>query len=196
MNIICSLNSKQDYTADRGFLKILTASLLVVTLFVVSFLSSNAVASDSGLNTIGQGTYTWWGIKIYDAKLRSTDSFSGDYKSHRPIELTITYDIDIDKDDLMETTMDEWASLKIGQSEYCSNKKDWSRQLLSIWPNLKQGDSLTVHVAETNRSAFSYNGKAIGNIEDPRFANCFLSIWLAEDTSAKSLRKKLLNIKR
>ena len=170
--------------------------LCATSLLIAGFVTCNTVYPDSRLNTVGKGTYTWWGIKIYDAELKSTRTFKGDYKTHRPIELTITYDIDIDKEDLMETTMDEWSSLKIGQSKQCANKQEWSSQLMAIWPNLKQGDTLTLNVGEANHSVFSYNSNPVGTIEDPNFAICFLSIWLADDTSAKSLRKNLLNIKR
>ena len=169
--------------------------LFVMTCLAFSMLlNGSALAADSQFVEQGKGTFRWFGIKIYDVKLLVLPSFSGDYLKDRPMTLEFVYDIDIDKNDLVETTLDEINNLKIGQSQQCNKKQQWATELLSIWPNLKQGDTLKYQLNQDSTSSFYHNQKAVGAITDRNFSSCFISIWLAADTSAKDLRKKLLGI--
>lgn len=144
------------------------------------------------LREIGKGKYTWFGIKIYDARLLAPADFKGEFETASPLILEIEYDMDIDSKDLVETTQDEWKELKIGQSETCKNQLEWAKRLAVIWPDLKQGDKLRLNVNKKRESEFFYNEKSIGLIEDPNFSTCFLAIWLAKDSSADDLREDLL----
>ncbi|NVJ61978.1 MAG: chalcone isomerase family protein [Gammaproteobacteria bacterium] len=162
------------------------------SLLLFSFLSSAAFAEPE-LSLQGEGTYRWWGIKVYDAKLYVSPDFSGDALTSKPLALEIIYDIDIDKKDLVETTEEEWDELKISKTEQCKSRKQWAEKLLEIWPNLEQGDKLKFNVYQDGQSEFFYNNDSVGVIDDKNFAPCFLAIWLAEDTSASSLRRSLLN---
>lgn len=164
-----------------------------LTLLFVSAVMSLSLLAESELKLHGEGTYRWWGIKIYDAKLFVAQDFSGDALNSKPLALEITYDIDIDKKDLVETTEEEWDELKISTSEQCQSRKLWAEKLLNIWPNLEQGDRLKYQVYDNGSSEFFHNEKSVGAITDENFAPCFLAIWLAEDTSASGLRKDLLN---
>ena len=160
----------------------------------VLLLNTSAAAAEHSFKEQGKGSFRWFGIKVYDAKLLVVPTFTGDYLNDRPMALEITYDIDIDKNDLVDTTLDEIKNLKIGQSQQCKNKQLWASELRMIWPNLKQGDTLKYQINLDNSSNFYHNQKSIGSITDRNFASCFISIWLATDTSAKNLRKKLLGI--
>jgi len=64
--------------------------------------------------------------------------------------------------------------------------------LLSIWPNIGKGDSLTLITDEQGKSTFLFNDEKVGVIDDIAFSSDFLAIWLAENTSEPALRKKLL----
>lgn len=161
-------------------------SLIFMTIFAVLSVSANDV------DKVGEGKYTWFGIKIYDARLFAPKGFNGDFETTSPIVLEIEYDMDIDSKDLVETTQDEWKDLKIGRSETCKNQVAWAGILSVIWPDLKQGDKLRLNVDNNRVSQFFYNEKSIGLIDDPDFATCFLAIWLAEDSSADDLREDLL----
>ena len=67
-------------------------------------------------------------------------------------------------------------------------------QLLNLWPDIKSGDSLAVKVGEES-SYFYYNEQYIGVIADKNFAQLFLGIWLAPNTTHPAFRKKLLGDK-
>ncbi|WP_144395105.1 chalcone isomerase family protein [Pleionea sediminis] len=166
--------------------------LLIVASIV--FTLSQGWANTHQLTEVGNGKYTWFGIKVYDAKLLAGENFDGDFKKSAPLALEILYDMDIDSSDLVETTNDEWEEIAIGKTNFCQGKKLWSEQLLDIWPDLKEGDRLKLFVDEERSSTFYHNDSVIGSIKDPNFSTCFLAIWLAEDSSAQDLREDLLSL--
>lgn len=174
--------------------------LFLITVLVASLILPRSLSADpkttkdkqAELIELGQGTYRWWGIKVYDARLMVEKSFDGNYFYSRPIVLEIQYDIDIESEDLIETTKEEWEELSISKTDWCRNRTDWLTQLAEIWPNLEQGDTLRHEVNRNGESLFYFNDEYLGKIEDVNFGPCFLSIWLAPDTSAPGLRKRLL----
>lgn len=170
-----------------------TRFLLARVCFLFTFICALNVAH-AELTKQGSGSYRWWGIKVYDATLLTPDHFDGDYSRTRPLALEITYNINIKKEALIESTYDQWSEIATGQQPGCGNKKRWSAVLLTIWPNLAKGDSLKVVVTSENVAQFYHNDAFVGNVPDPAFAHCFLSIWLAQDTTAPDLRKQLLSI--
>ncbi len=186
------MNKLQSYTCYLAMIGALLCCCAQVSQ-ATSFVNND---SQQVWHTQGSGTYRWFGIKIYDAKLLVAPKFNGDFKQARPIALEITYDIDIDKNDLIETTLEEWESLEIGKSQTCQNQQLWAKQLEQVWPNLKQGDKLRLEIDIKNQASFYYNDDLTGAMQDVNFGTCFLAIWLDKDSSAPGLRKKLLNLKR
>ncbi len=150
---------------------------------------------DRQLTELGKGSFRWWGIKVYDARLLVNEEFDGNYFYNRPLTLEIQYDIDIDSEDLVETTREEWEELSISQTDWCRDREQWLTQLSQLWPDLKQGDKLRHEINVQGESVFYFNDQRLGEIKDINFGPCFLSIWLASDTSAPGLRKNLLALK-
>ena len=116
---------------------------------------------------------------------------SGVYQEEQfPQALEINYLRDIDAQDLVERTQDEWQRLGIKQETY----QQWLPLLSSIFPDIKKGDTLLLHVDETHQSEFFFNGQTIGNITDPHFGKSFLRIWLDENSSYPKVRNKLIGL--
>ena len=125
---------------------------------------------------------------IYDASLYSKTK---EYKKEQfPQALQIIYLRNIDSEDLIEKTEEEWEKLGIKQVK--SNK--WITLLKNIYPDIKKGDKLLFIVYENLRSEFFLNDKTIGEISDINFGKSFLRIWLDEDCSFPELRKKLIGL--
>lgn len=123
---------------------------------------------------------------IYFSELFSAD---GTYKPEQfPVALKITYLRDIDADDLLERTVKEWQKLGFKQQQY----NNWVPLLEKMWPDIKDGDELLVHVDESQHSEFFFNGSSIGKIEDSSFGASFLAIWLDENCSYPKVRNKLI----
>ncbi|MCO7226920.1 chalcone isomerase family protein [Pleionea sp. CnH1-48] len=164
-----------------------------LTLIFVA-MSSLCLSTSSSLVELGKGTYTWWGISIYNASLWGAQPFNGDYGRTRPLRLNIRYLMDIEGEELVETTMDEWLDLELDKTTECQDINRWEKQLNKIWPDIKEGDQLTLDVMTTGESIFLFNEQPIGRIKDPFFAGCFLAIWLHEATNAPALREQLLGL--
>lgn len=145
---------------------------------------NTANASPVGdLNKQGEGemTYLFW--TLYNAELYTTPTRSEQ-------ALKIEYYRDIDSKDLVDATQDQWE--KLG---YSDNKiKSWIAPLYAMWPDVKEGSTLTIRVSENNQSQFYFDEKPIGTITDKQFGPAFLSIWLSENTSEPTLRKQLLGL--
>ncbi|RJG48139.1 chalcone isomerase family protein [Motilimonas pumila] len=142
------------------------------------------------LKAVGQGEMQWLFISLYQAKLYSVD---GQYKAKSyPHALDITYEVDIDKEDLVSATQDQWGKLSFEGQKY----QRWLGQLSSIWPDIKSGDKLTFVVTDNSHSQFYHNGELLASLEQPGFADAFLAIWLSPNTSRPALRKQLLGINR
>jgi hypothetical protein len=137
-------------------------------------------------------------IKVGEAKLQilfwdiyTSELFSanGQYqKDIFPVALKIKYLRNIDAEDLIDKTLEEW--LKLGVTK--ERAKPWLLQLQELWPNIKKSDELTLVVSQNLSSEFFFNGKSIGQITESEFGTNFLGIWLDENCSYPKLRKKLI----
>ena len=123
---------------------------------------------------------------IYNASLYSKTK---EYKEELfPQALQIIYLRNINSEDLIEKTQEEWEKLGIKQVKF--NK--WIILIKNIFPDIKKGDKLLFIVYENQRSEFFLNGKTIGEISAITFGKSFLRSWLDENCSFPELRKKLI----
>lgn len=140
------------------------------------------------LQTVGQGEMQWLFIDLYQAKLYAK---GGEYRAHSyPHALDIAYRIDIDKEDLVTATQEQWQQLSFEGQRY----QRWLSQLSQIWPDIKSGDKLTFVVTDENTSRFYHNGELLSSLNQPGFADAFLAIWLSPNTSRPDLRRQLLGL--
>lgn len=136
------------------------------------------------LKLVGISEMNWMFWKLYDIRLLSGD---GEYRENQyPLALAIEYAREIDASMLVDSTVKEWERLSVNW------KKNWQQQLQGIWPSVKPGDELMVHVGPSGLSQFYFNRQLIGTIADPDFAPAFLSIWLSSNTREPEIRKQLL----
>lgn len=110
-----------------------------------------------------------------------------------PQALTINYLRDIDKDELLDATQDQWQHLNMDKQL----RTRWMQELSSIFPSIKKGDSITLIVDSQRQSRFYLSDKQsqyrpIGSVADTEFGRAFLAIWLDEKTSRPKLRRKLI----
>lgn len=76
----------------------------------------------------------WLWFKLYDATLYSQ---SGRYQlGHYPQALTLTYARDIEQDDLLTATAEEWQRLGLGSE---TQRQQWLGQLAAFWPDVAAG---------------------------------------------------------
>ena len=128
-------------------------------------------------------------VLFWDVYNSSLYSKTGEYQAEQfPQALKINYLRDIDAEDLIERTQDEWEKLGIKQVTL----SQWIPLLTNIFPDIKKGDTLLLSVSENQQSEFFFNGKTIGKITDQTFGKSFLRIWLDENCSYPKVRNKLI----
>lgn len=130
-------------------------------------------------------------VLFWDVYNSSLYSKTGEYQAEDfPQALKISYLRDIDAEDLIETTQQEWEKLSIKQETFTP----WISLLTEIFPNIKKGDTLLLHVGKDRQSEFYFNGKTIGKMPDKSFGPSFLRIWLDENCSYPKVRNQLIGL--
>lgn len=144
---------------------------------------------NSPLIEVGRGEMDWLWLSLYKAKLMTA---TGHYQQEQyPQLLEIEYYRDIDSEDLLQATREQWQKLGFSNTDI----ERWLSVLASIWPDVKQGDYLSFMVIDGKTSQFFYNQQPLNMIDDAHFAQAFLAIWLSPKTSRPSLRAQLLGEK-
>ncbi|WP_064435593.1 chalcone isomerase family protein [Pseudoalteromonas neustonica] len=135
--------------------------------------------------TVGTSRFEYIFWDVYDATLATT---TGQYEfPQHPTKLSLTYLRDFAAKDIVKATNEQWRYL--GKNQLV---KKYDDKLLAIWPDIKEGETLTFITTETGIGTFYHQNKELGSIKDVNFADDFLSIWLSENTSEPKMRKQLL----
>ncbi len=153
-------------------------------ILLAALLSAPTFAIVEDLKPSGSGQLSWLFLDIYQATLYTPN---GQYNDGvYPKALEINYQRNIAAADLLKTTEDEWQRLEI---EYTP---EWLTMLSQIWPDVSDGDRLTMRAENDDSASFYFNNRLLGSIEEPGFARAFLTIWLSPNTRDKSLRAQLI----
>ncbi|NCP66221.1 MAG: hypothetical protein GW763_11215 [Paraglaciecola sp.] len=138
------------------------------------------------LKKVGQAKLEVLFWDVYESELYSDD---GQYQLDTyPLALKIHYLRNIQADDLVERTGEEWQKLGISKQQTAP----WLTQLKTLWPDIKKGDELTIVVNNDRSSDFFFNNQSLATIDDRDFGPNFLRIWLDEKCSYPKLRQKLI----
>ncbi|GAC35470.1 chalcone isomerase family protein [Paraglaciecola polaris] len=138
------------------------------------------------LKPVGSATLSVVFWDIYHSTLYSSD---GNYTdAQRPVALQIEYLRDIDAEDLLEATAEEWDKLAIAKDVY----QPWLKNLRVIWPDIKEHDTLLFVLKSDQSTEFYFNHTRLGSFDDKDFGSNFLRIWLDPKASYPKLRKQLI----
>ena len=140
-------------------------------------------------NLIGQGKYTYWGFDVYNASLWTSEAtIAPDQWTNQRIALELQYLRDFKGSDIAKRSIDEIQA----QSALPKNKASiWLKTMEEIFPSVGKGQSLTGIFIPNACAQFLLDNTVIGEIKDPELAKRFFDIWLAPQTSAPDLRKRL-----
>jgi hypothetical protein len=114
-------------------------------------------------------------------------SDSGSWQT-APYALSITYDMGFSADELADRTyveMQKVSDLPPAQL------KAYSDNLRTIYPAIRKGERVTALRIKSG-TVFYHNGKRIGKISAPSFADAFFSIWLSPKSSEPDMQQQLL----
>jgi len=160
-------------------------SALLAGLLLTSQANSTPIQE---LDRVGSATLKVWFWTIYDSRLYTPD---GDFEGIEPgLALELDYRRDIKTGELIKRTRSEWQKLEL----YEDGQEAWLEQLAALWPDIRDGDELVLHVGDDLASRFYYNGEQIGEIANAEFTRQFLAIWLSEKSSYPKLRDQLVGL--
>ena len=138
---------------------------------------------------IGQGKYTYWGFDVYNASLWANEaSLVPEQWANQRVALELQYLRDFNGVDIAKRSIDEMHT----QNALSKSKASiWLKTLEGIFPNVAKGQSLTGIYIPNAGAQFLFDNTVIGEIKDTELSKRFFDIWLAPQTSAPDLRKRL-----
>lgn len=134
----------------------------------------------------GQGVFTWFGLRIYDAELWVGEQ---GYQDSAPFVLELRYARKLDGAKIAQASFDEMEKLGMGGA---AQRGAWLARMKEIFPDVKEGTRIGGVYLPGGGARFYVDGKALASVPDPQFARAFFAIWLDPRTSAQSLRAALL----
>ncbi|CAM3779362.1 MULTISPECIES: chalcone isomerase family protein [Pseudoalteromonas] len=157
-------------------------TVYLFTLFLL-LLSINSLAAQ--FKQVGQSRFEYYFWDVYDAKLATP---SGQYQfGQHPSKLSLTYLRDFAAKDIVKATNEQWQHL--GKNDLLGK---YDKELLALWPDIKEGETLSFITDEQGKGTFYHNDSKLGGIDDSEFADHFLAIWLSPQTSQPAMRKQLI----
>ena len=141
------------------------------------------------LREAGSGTYSYWGLDIYQARLWVEPGFDASALARQRYALELQYLRGFKGRDIAQRSLAEMrrqGSLDEAQAQR------WLQAMQAAFPDVASGDRLLgVHVPGRG-AQFYANGRPTAEVADAEFAQRFFGIWLSEWTSAPQLRAALL----
>ena len=161
----------------------------------LTVMACNAQAADwLSWRKVGDATLTWGPFTVYTSRLLTPDGRYAGIDSDNA--LIITYARDIDRDELVDATRDQWQAQGILQRE--PQSEAWLRMLSTLWPDVTAGAQLAFVVSGGQgqfwyRSPTSQTGfTPLGPRQSAAFSSRFLAIWLDPRTEYPELRQRLI----
>ncbi|MDX6022588.1 hypothetical protein SIL08_20120 [Scandinavium sp. V105_16] len=167
---------------------------LLMLLWLVVIPQNSHAADWLRWRKVGDATLTWGPFTVYTSQLRTP---AGHYDGPTQDQaLIITYQRDIDREELVDATREQWQALGILKQEPQSDA--WLNMLQSLWPDVTPGAQLAF-VLTGQQGQFWYRASAaqktftpLGARQSAGFSQRFLAIWLDPRTQYPELRQQLI----
>lgn len=127
---------------------------------------------------------------VYDASLIAP---KGNFSKDKPFALELKYLRDFKGKEIASRSVDEMRKLGINDEVKLAA---WYQEMQDLFPDVKEGESITGIVDENRVSHFYYNNQLLGKVHDKEFSKWFFDIWLSENTSEPEMRADLLGSSR
>ena len=142
-----------------------------------------------GAMLVGQGRLTFFGLKVYDARLWAAPGFDAARFDQQPFALALSYLRGLKGALIAERSLKEMRPLTGFDA---SREAVWLARMTELFPDVGDGDTLVgLHLPGVG-ARFVLNGQVRGQVDDPLFARLFFGIWLSPQTSEPALRQALL----
>ncbi|GAB1234372.1 chalcone isomerase family protein [Ferrigenium sp. UT5] len=137
----------------------------------------------------GQGSYRWFGIKLYEAYLWREQDVAAEALLDGSFVLELVYARALQGEKIAASSIDEIRKLNLGSP---AQHGAWLSLMRQVFPDVQAGTRLSGVYQAGQGVRFYRDGVLLKAINDADFARAFFSIWLDERTSAPRLRRQLL----
>jgi hypothetical protein len=134
----------------------------------------------------GQGPFTWFGLKIYDAELWVGEK---GYAPGAPFVLELRYARKLSGGRIAEASVDQMEKAGAGTP---LQRAAWLGRMKEIFPDVQDGSRISGVFLPAGGARFYLDGRPLASVPDPEFARAFFAIWLDPATTARTLRTALL----
>ena len=144
----------------------------------------------TGARLSGQGSFRWFGLKVYDAALWvDGNGVKADTFTSAKFVLDLGYARDLYGERIAQSSISEISQLGFGTA---GQRAVWLAKMKSLFPDVHAGTHISGVYLPSQGARFYLDSKLLGEINDPEFARAFFAIWLDPRTSAAKLRSQLL----
>ncbi|QOT78727.1 chalcone isomerase family protein [Cupriavidus basilensis] len=169
------------------------AALAMALLCVPALAAAGWRADVQAARLSGEGEFRVFGFRLYTAQLWSAQL---PITPDAPFALQLTYDRSIQRERLVETSLDEMKRIgSAGNAPPSPQLLDsWRASMAQAFVDVRPGDTLTGVFMPGKGVRFYAGDRLTTEIDDPAFAQAFFSIWLDPATRAPALRRRLLGL--
>lgn len=146
---------------------------------------SKAEIGLSAPTKLGEVTFRWLGLPLYDASLFLEGEQQFDWNT--PLALRLSYRRAFSKDQLMRATAAEIERLE-GQRP---DQAQFLQKLDQCFRDVGAGDSFIASSPSRNQVALYLNGRRTCSVRHPDARKRFLNIWLSDNSRAARLSREL-----
>jgi Chalcone isomerase-like len=150
---------------------------------------SEVSAALPGAQQQGQGRLRFLGMHIYDAVLWTPARIAADAVQDATLAIELRYARTLRGPLIAERSLTEMK--RVGEFSDGDGQR-WLDAMTRLFPDVHAGDRITGVHRPGQGAAFFFNGRAVGEVREPKFAQLFFGIWLSPRTSEPALRSALL----
>ena len=134
---------------------------------------------------VGEARFRICIFDIYDVALVSPD---GGYDGNPPYALKLSYFRDVERQAIVETSLDEMRRQSIADEARLAKWADWME---AHFPDMQKGDEAIMVALADGGMMLLHNGTELGQSDDPAFTTAFFGIWLSDDALRPKLSRML-----
>ena len=165
---------------------IATMLMLCVAAGALAAAPAHVEENVSNARLAGKGSFTWFGMRIYDAELWIGEK---GVQPDAPYVLELRYARKLEGSKIAEASAEQMEKIGAGTP---AQRTAWLARMKEIFPNVKEGTRISGVNLPGTGVRFYLDGKVLASVPDPAFAKAFFAIWLDPNTTAKGLRTALL----
>ncbi|MDO7896046.1 chalcone isomerase family protein [Pseudomonas citrulli] len=139
---------------------------------------------------LGEGDFTWFGLRLYTARLWTADSR---LDWNQPFALELLYHRSMSRETLVQASVEEMR--RLGSDGVTSaSLAAWTQAMEAAFVDVRPGMRITGLYLPGKGCRFYVDGQPTREIFDPLFARAFFAIWLDPRARDLQLRQRLLGL--